>query len=475
MSYKKSIIVSVFVCLLLYILNIISNNIIYHKLIEKIEKGYISGIEHELYNYNTTDYNSVIENHPYYAYDTTHISWSSAYIFEGIEYLYKLTNDNKYLNDWINLTEEIILRRDDYEGRISWDGQIYPLWSSTSRYNNGKFNIEDEYGKILAKIEFNGAGNDKVKISCIENKDGTFNLEITKQEKYFLLEGLKINDLQKRIKNEIYWKDYQSGEANKNVIEVQIISNKYKHIKNKDNQMLENISVPNTVHTSLILEPMVELYKILEVKNHPMAHTLRDRIRESIDAVIMLTYDEEGYFKEPCNSPTMFNGGKIIPWNQQAEMVAVIAKFSILDNDKTLQKLVKDWSKYFLSCSKRDEGILIWNYWEDPTGTITWKDSTNYGGRVAESIYDIYETGIAFTYEDILSITKLIDNNIIKNGRISARIDGSGSGHVENLSGYLKFYKYSKEMKFIDFIYYNDIKWYDLAKNLYLTNYEKYN
>lgn len=124
-----------------------------------------------------------------------------------------------------------------------------------------------------------------------------------------------MDKLSKRLDNEIDWHYYGSPLKNKNVVQAYIDENYKDSVPVPlKNSMLENIVVPNTVHTGLILENMAATYVELKKINHPQTKKYKKELKTMIDELIKTTWvrisEDEGFFALPYQSPTYLGGGK---------------------------------------------------------------------------------------------------------------------------------------------------------------------
>ena len=145
-----------------------------------------------------------------------------------------------------------------------------------------------------------------------------------------------------------------------------------------------------------------------------------------------------------------------------------MAMFAQEENNDDYKEIVFKWSKYFLNHIERTDRGYLWKYWEEPTGTITWYESTNYGGIDTECIYAIHNSGIAFSEEDMNEIAKTIDLRIIgEEGAVSPRIDGEEKrGDITNQL--IRYLPYAKRVpKILDVLKKKDMNWAEASKMLY--------
>lgn len=195
---------------------------------EKLESilysGFKNGPKQDAYEYEiSNDWVSIVENHPYYAYDQPHLSWKVAEVLEGLNYAYKATGDEMFLNTALSMYDCLLGKRDDAENRYSWNGEIYSLWGSTSRYNGAKKTLYNKNGVGIANLNFYGTNHDQTTISIDINNDQTFNLTIKHQDDEYCLERLTMDKLSKRLDNEIDWHYYGSPLKNKNVVQAYMV------------------------------------------------------------------------------------------------------------------------------------------------------------------------------------------------------------------------------------------------------------
>ena len=443
-----------------------------------IYEGYGKGPDQNLFEYPVeSNWTSTVINHPYYAFNQPHLSWKVAWILEGLYYSYKATGDDKFLSELMLMFDQLLLRKDDIEKRTAWDGETYPLWGSTSRYNGTIYPLYDKNNKLLGSIDFYDVNHDQtlVSIKHSPNNDQTFNLVIKHIDKNFELRNLRLSTLKQRLENEIDWTFYGSPLENNKVITVSLQNS----IDDSDLpveselKLVDSINVPTVVHSALIIDPMVKTYIELKKINHPKAEVYKTVISRVLDSLIKLSWKEvdskNGFFSEPNNSPTYLGGGKILPWNQQFKLVSALALFASEEDQEELKIIVKQFTNYFLKhVEKTSEGYL-WRYWEEPTGTIDWYETTNYGGLDVMSIWQIYNTGIAFTEEDINGIVNTIQNKIIgEDEKVSSRINGDGK-RKENIHSLFYYLPYSKQIpEIISIINKNEeLDWDTASKLLY--------
>jgi len=149
-----------------------------------IYDGFNKGPVQEDYEYNvTSDWTSTITNHPYYAFNQPHLAWKTSWILEGLNYSFKATGDEKFLSEELSMYEALLRRRDDSENRIAWDGKVYPLWGSTSRYNGATFPLMDKNNTKIGSIDFYGVNHDQTMVAISHKPtDNCFDLIIKHQD-----------------------------------------------------------------------------------------------------------------------------------------------------------------------------------------------------------------------------------------------------------------------------------------------------
>lgn len=445
---------------------------------EKIYDGFNRGPIQEDYEYNiTSDWISTITNHPYYALNQPHLAWKVSWILEGMIYAYKATGDDIFLKKSLFMYEELLKRRDVNENRTAWDGKLYPLWGSTSRYNGATFQLIDKNDNKIGSIDFYGGNHDQtmVAIRHKSSQGNCFDLIIKHVGELKEIKNVTLSSLEKRVHDEIEWSYYGSPLKNNKVVKASINCKDLNAMPVEcELTLVDNINVPTVIHSALILEPMVDTYIELNKLKHPLTNKYKTLIEEMFDTLLDLAWQlqgNNGYFREPLNSPTFLGGGKILPWNQQIVLVAAIAKYAKEENNEYYMQIVTKWSNNFLEHIEKTDRGYLWKYWEEPTGTITWYESTNYGGIDVDSIYAIYNTGIAFSDEDMNEIAKTISLRIIgEDGTVSPRIDGKTKrGDIANQL--FRYLPYTKRIpKIIDILKKQDMNWAEASKMLYYYN-----
>ena len=444
------------------------------KLKAQIYKEFQAGTPQKKFIYPvTSDWTSSVTN---YSYDTrlqAHLSWKVSWILEGMYYAYKATDDKMFLNESVRMVDALLKKRDDAIHRQAFDGNIYPLWGSTSRYNGAFFTIKDADGNRLAVLQFHSQQNDQTYVSVNSNQDtNTFTLNIRHQNKTYTLPNLTLADLIQRVEREVSWSFYGSPREDKHVVEVAWLGDDTTALPQScDYTMVENTNVPTPVHTALILEPMTQTYIELKNQGHPDAMRFRDEIKTMFDALLANNWDERGFFKEMDNSPTFLNGGKIIPWNQQLPLVSAMALYAKEENDAQLKQVVKQACSYFKTKITATSTGYLWRYWEDPSNTVTYYETTNYAALDLNSIRLIHSTGLAFSDADINLFAKTIKNRILKNAASPAtHIDGSSpkSDNLALLQKYLPFSPYVPEI--IALVEKQTLPWDIAAKLLYFKS-----
>lgn len=131
----------------------------------------------------------------------------------------------------------------------------------------------------------------------------------------------------------------------------------------------------------------------------------------------------------------------MIPWNQQLPLVAAMALFANAENNAQLKQVVRKACDYFSTKLTLSDGAYLWRYWEDPSKTVTYWETTNYGAIDLNSIRLIHSTGLGFSDTDMARFAKTI-GRILKNPAAPAtRIDGSSpsANNLALLQKYLPF------------------------------------
>ena len=356
---------------------------------------------------------------------------------------------------------------------MAWNGKIYPLWGSTSRYNGAFFPLIDEQGNRIGSIEFHGIHHDQTTVSIKRKSGQYFDLTINDKNKAYLLQDLTLNSIEKRVSEEIDWSYYGSPLEDNRVVKITLHESNLKNLPIEcEGSLVNSMNVPNVVFSGLILKPMAQTYIELKRLNDPQAKKYKEIMEETIDALIELTWQEKeseyGFFKNPDNSPSFLGGNQILPWNQQVPLVAAMAILGAEEGNDYYKLVVKKWSNYFLKHVEKTKKGYVWKYWEDPTETITWSESTNYGGIDVEGIYIIYASGIAFNDTDMQEITNTIRYQVLgKDRTVSGDISGKNKKkeHFIYLYNYLPYAKEIPEL--IEWLNAEELEWYQASQVLY--------
>lgn len=414
------------------------------RLQDLIYQEFAAGPPQEKFVYPVTkDWTSTVTNYDYNTPEQAHLSWKVSWILEGMDYAYKVTGDALFLDESVRMYEALLSRRDDAEHRPAFDGTEYPLWGSTARYNGSFYTLKDAAGNAVARLQLRSEHNDQTYVAVDTNQQtATFTLSIKHKGKVYALSGLTIDNLKKWVESEISWTFYGSNRADKRVVEVVWLTDDPAALPvTQGYQLVENTNVPTPVHTALILEPMTQTYLELKRAGHPKAAYFRDELRLMFDTLLQNNWDERGFFCEMQNAPTFYNGGGIVPWNQQLPVVAAMALFAQEEDDAALKQTVRKATDYFMTKVTLSGGAYRWRYWEDPSKTVTYWETTNYGGIDLNSIRLIHSTGLAFSDTDMERFAGTV-GKILKNPAAPAtRIDGASpsSGNLALLQKYLPF------------------------------------
>lgn len=417
----------------------------------------------------TKDWTSTVTNYNYNTPEQAHLSWKVSWILEGMDYAYKATGDALFLEESVRMYEALLTRRDDAEHRPAFDGTEYPLWGSTARYNGSFYTLKDAAGNAVARLQLRSEHNDQTYVAVDTNQQAaTFTLSIKHKGKVYALSGLTVETLKKRVESEIGWTFYGSSRADKRVVEVVWLTDDSTALPaTQGYQLVENTNVPTPVHTALILEPMTQTYLELKRTGHPKAAYFRDELRLMFDTLLQNNWEEQGFFCEMQNAPTFYNGGGIVPWNQQLPVVAAMALFAQAEDDAALKQTVRKAADYFMTKVTLSGGAYRWRYWEDPSKTVTYWETTNYGGIDLNSIRLIHSTGLAFSDTDMAHFTATV-GKILKNPSAPAtRIDGS-SPSGGNLALVQKYLPFAGELpQLVPLVQQQTLPWDIAAKLLY--------
>lgn len=453
------------------------------RLITLIYNGVEAGPDPKMFEYPVDGtWASTVKNHPYYAYNQPHLCWKTAWVLDGFYYAYASTRDPIFRDKFIELVNELLKRRDSSQNMVSWNGKIYPVWGGTSRYHAAKFDLVDITGKNKGILFFHTVHNDQTEVSIKNVRGPNFDIEISHKEKTYTINDVTLEKLDSRLKAEIEWTIYQSPLPGNRVVEFLRFSGHSEPeepLIERSRSLVTNITVPELVINGIVLRPMMLMYRLLKHNGEEtLALTLKQPIQEAINAFLPITWHDlgtlGGYFKKPDNSPTVYGGGCIDPWNQQADFVATIAILAEDSEDAYLSSIVQKWATYFISKIEKTERGYLWRYWDDPLGNITWYDSTNYAGIVVNAVIEIYNTGIAFTNHDILELATMLNKRILSpdnSEKISNRIDGSGAGHTSALYRYLGLIRFTPKIRNVlissDKLDPDGIRWDQAARLLY--------
>ncbi|WP_312640685.1 hypothetical protein [Hydrogenoanaerobacterium sp.] len=444
------------------------------KLKAQIYKEFGAGTPQKKFIYPvTSDWTTSVTN---YSYDTplqAHLSWKISWILEGMYYAYKATGDDMFLQESVQMYDTLLKKRDDVIGRPAFDGNVYPLWGSTSRYNGSFYTLTDADGNRLATLQFHSQGNDQTYVAVkTDHVAGTFTLNIRHKDTTYTLAGLTLANFEQRVEKEIPWSFYGSPRKDKHVVEVIWLSEDAPTLpKAQDYTLVENTNVPTPIHTALILEPMTQTYIELKKQGHPDAKRYQKEIKRMFDALLATHWDERGFFKEMDDSPTFLNGGGVIPWNQQLPLVSAMALYAKEENDAQLKQIVNKACSYFMTKVTATKTGYLWRYWEDPSNTVTYWETTNYAALDLNSIQLIHSAGLGFSDADMAMFAKTIENRILKNPSAPAtRIDGS-SPSSQNLVLMQKYLPFSPLVPQIaSLVEKQTLPWDIAAKLLYFRN-----
>ncbi len=399
--------------------------------IEKLKKlvydGFKAGPPQHKYIYPVTgSWTNTVTN---YSYDTpgqAHLGWKVSWVLEGLDYAYRATGDRQFLETSIQMFDALLAVRDDNLGRVAWDGNTYPLWGSISRYNGAVYPMTDSSGNIIARLLFHCQANDQTYVAIVNVNGESFDLKVKHKTTEYTLKGVTLATLKKRVESEINWTYYGSPLPGKRVVTAEVASDPVAPPAPASYKLVDNTNVPTVIHTALVLEPMVNAYVAMRAEGYPRADEYGRQIRLMFDTLMQHHWNPAGYFKEMDNSLTHLGGGSIVPWNQQLPLVAAMATFAKAEGDQQLAATVQKACAYFMTKVTKTSTGYLWRYWEDPSKTVTYYETTNYAGIDLTSIAAIYSTGLGFTAADMNQIAKTISSRVLaSSGKPATRIDGS--------------------------------------------------
>lgn len=440
-----------------------------------VYEGVQAGPDAAMFEYPVgREWESIAKNHPYWGYKQPHLAWKSFWSLEGLYYAYEATGDSYFLNIFLSIYQALMQRQDSYQGRISWDGKVYPLWGGTSRYYGADYPLQDNSGGLLGTLTFFGNSHDQTLISTHSLVGGAFDLTVKSAGAVYTLGNVTVDSLQLRLANEIRWKSYLSPLPEGRVMDfVRATGAGTLPVRDANDELVRNITVPNVVLTGLILRPVALMYRCLKEKGDPRAESLAPCLKKAFDALVPLTWHETGdcgYFADPANSPTAYGGGSIVPWNQQAGLVAAMAIYAETDKDESLKSIVVKWHNYFMRSTVPVGSGFLWRYWNDPHNNVTWYDSTEYAGLVTAALVDIHDTHIAFDDVELAELAATVKTNLIdtyqNEGSVPRYIDGTGVGAVSSLYNYLGLSPQIPGLLPMLNIP-GQLKWYEAARLLY--------
>ena len=431
--------------------------------------GFKAGPPQQKYIYPVTgSWTNTVTN---YSYDTpgqAHLGWKVSWVLEGLDYAYRATGDRQFLETSIEMFDALLAVRDDNIGRTAWDGSIYPLWGSISRYNGATFPLTDDSGTIVARLIFHCQSNDQTQVAIINVNGEKFDLKIKHGTTEYTLNGVTLATLKSRVEKEINWTYYGSPLAGKKVVTAEVADDPLATPKAVSYTRVENTNVPTVIHTALVLEPMVNAYIAMKAEGYPQCDRYEQEIRKMFETLLTHHWNPAGYFKEMDNSLTHLGGGYIIPWNQQLPLVSAMATFAKAEGDAQLAAVVKKACAYFMAKVTKTSNGYLWRYWEDPSKTVTYYETTNYAGIDLTSIAAIYDAGLGFTKTDMEQIAKTIRNQVLKTpGKPATRIDGS-TPNAANISLLYKFLPFADRVpELLTLLKTQTMSWDEAARMLY--------
>lgn len=440
----------------------------------KMYEGVLAGPDAAMFEYAVNmEWFSIAANHPYWAYKQPHISWKTFWALEGFCYGYLATDDEFLARSFFLLFNALLARQDRYQGRISWDGKLYPLWGGTSRYHGAELELRNASGAPAGKLKFYGNSHDQTQVTLHNLSGGRFDLSFRNAGNMYTLEGAELTTLQERV-SELSWRSYLSPLPAGRVVayEPTLVPTSLP-LRELSNQLVQNLTVPNVVLSGLILRPVALMYRALKEKGDPRASILLPCLRDGIASLLPLTWrdlgEEGGYFTDPMDSPTAYGGGTIIPWNQQAGFISAIAIYAGEEDDQPLKSVVRKWQRYFLNSRTAIDGCRIWLYWNDPKQNVNWYDSTDYAGYVVEALLDIEEAGLGAegTPAELAAMVqgKLLQR-YLATGVLPRYIDSTGTGSFDSLYRYAGLSPWLPELSRL-LNESTSTKWYDAARLLY--------
>ena len=375
-----------------------------------------SGPDYEYFKYPVTDWKSIVTMHPFDSPGTPSLGWKIMGPFMALYHLYKLTSDEIILKLLGDMTEEIIKCRDDNRNIVSWNGTVYPLWASGRRSNNAYYEIKNDKGKVCAIIDFHGSGFDEDYISIIPTSNNNFDLVINSKAKEYRVVNTSLSTLENDIQN-VDWSVYVSPLPNNKVLSAKVIDDTDTAVRRDINSLLSSYYVPNLVNNAIIINLLINYYNSIKGKDSLITQRYYNLISESISALLDLYMhsmnEHTCCFTSPKNSPCYYGGGSVLPFNEQFYFVEALARWYRITKDEKYYSCMKGWRFYFLSKLIPYKNGYVWKYWDDPSGTVTWFETENYGSiDIPALMIAKYNTDI-FSDEDIQKATSCLIENLV--------------------------------------------------------------
>lgn len=420
------------------------------------------GPDYEYFKYSVTDWKSIVTMHPFDTPGTPSLGWKIMGPFMSLYHLYRLTDDEAILKLLGDMTEEIIKCRDDNRNIVSWNGVVYPLWASGRRSNNAYYEIKNVKDKTCAIIDFHGSGFDEDYISVIPANNNHFDLVINSKAKEYRVVNTSLSTLEDDIQN-VDWSVYVSPLPNNKVLSARVIGDVDTAVRMDINSLLSSYYVPNLVNNAIIINLLINYYNSINGKNSLVAQRYYSLITESIGALLdlyMHSVDEYTCcFNSPKNSPCYYGGGAALPFNEQFYFVEALARWYKVTKDVQFYSCLSGWRGYFLSNLIPYKNGYVWKYWNDPSETVTWLETENYGSiDIPALMITKYSTDI-FSDADIQKVTSCLIENlvIVENERVQTASDFSFRRYLDKLpnTAYLTLKDYWPELPIVFLNYFD--------------------
>lgn len=371
------------------------------------------GPEFEYFKYEVTDWRSIVSKHPFDTPKIPALGWKVMGPFISLYHAYRLTNDSYFSELLGEMTEELVKSRDDIRNVISWNGKIYPLWASGRRSHNAYFEIKDIYGKVCAIVDFHGSGFDDTYVSLKPHGEEFDFLIENNNQKYELL-NVSLTSFENAL-NDIDWTVYVSPLPGNKVLSVRILDENNIYLKDEKHTPLSSYYVPHLANNAIIINLLINYYNI-----NPSANKKYEKIiAESVDELLALFLcdlsDNMCCFNSPLNSPCFYGGGSVLPFNEQFVFCETLARWYAATGNKMYLDILKKWRNYFMSCLIPLKDGYVWKYWEDPSGTVNWMETENYGAIDIPALMVIKYNTDVFSNDDIRLIISALSKYLIKN------------------------------------------------------------